>query len=389
MRPARVLVTDAEHRSVVGAVRGLLLAGHDVTAASSKGVAPGQWLRGAKKVRLPDPGLDALGFVEALEAFLRQSPHELLLAGSEASILAVSAHRELIEPLARHGLPPPEVVERSFDKVALLEDTAAYGLAAPESRVCADRPALDEAVRELGLPLMLKPERSLVPVGRGLRHESSRLVRNHGELTEAAEIFGFPLMAQRSEPEAPVYSFGGVAAGNRLLGLVFARYERTWPPRVGNASFAETLDPPPALVDALTGVLRAVGWEGIFELELLEFEDGRFAAIDFNPRVYGSLALAVRAGANFPAIWCAWLDDGSTPGETVVARPGFRYRLEEAEMRNFLLMLRSADFRTAAGVLRPRRNVAHAYFWWSDPGPLVARVVEIASKRRAPGQAAP
>ena len=54
-------------------------------------------------------------------------------------------------------------------------------------------------------------------------------------------------------------------------------------------------------------------------------------------------------------------------------------------MRNAISLIKEAQFRSAAGVLRPRRNVAHAYFRWNDPGPLFARVVEIATRRRTAG----
>jgi carbamoylphosphate synthase large subunit len=40
-----------------------------------------------------------------------------------------------------------------------------------------------------------------------------------------------------------------------------------------------------------------LGWQGISELELLERRDRELLPIDFNPRVYGSLALANKAGA--------------------------------------------------------------------------------------------
>jgi predicted ATP-grasp superfamily ATP-dependent carboligase len=382
MHRPRVLVTDAEHRSVVAAVRGLLLAGYAVTAAASKRVAPGQWLRGAKRLQLSDPGAQPGVFVDELVSFLREQPHELLLPGIEASILAVSNARERLDGLTRHGLPARDVVTRSFDKVALLDCAAEHGLGAPESHVCTDRGTLESATRELGLPLMLKPQRSLVNGGRTPRHESSRLVRDEVELLEAAEVFGFPVCAQRTELDAPVYSFAGVAAEGRLLARIFARYERTWPREAGNASFAETCPAPAELVERVTALIADLGWEGIFELELLKLGDGRYASIDFNPRPYGSLALAIRAGANFPAIWCEWLAGDASASETVVAKPGFRYRLEEAEMRNAISLVKDARFGSAAGVLRPRRNVAHAYFRWNDPGPLFARVIEIASRRR-------
>jgi predicted ATP-grasp superfamily ATP-dependent carboligase len=230
---------------------------------------------------------------------------------------------------------------------------------------------------------MVKPHRSLVPAGDGIRHEPAEIVEDEQGLGATTELFGFPVIVQRLEPDAPVHSLAGVAVeGGRLVGVAFAGYARTWPPLAGNASAAGTLDPPPELLEAVEATLRELGWQGIFELELLRLADGRFAAIDFNPRVYGSLALAVRAGANLPAIWCDVLL-GRGPSEPVVAAPGYRYRLEDAELRNFVRMLRQAHPGAALALALPRRRVAHAYFRWDDPGPFVLHAVELALNGRA------
>jgi hypothetical protein len=95
--------------------------------------------------------------------------------------------------------------------------------------------------------------------------------------------------------------------------------------------------------------------------------------IDFNPRLYGSLALAARAGVPLPAIWFDWLLRGE--GAAIRAPAGFHYRWEDAEMRHVLRALRRRQFRAAASIVRPRRRTAHAFFRWDDPAPLVARVI--------------
>ena len=57
----------------------------------------------------------------------------------------------------------------------------------------------------------------------------------------------------------------------------------------------------------VSALLTDLGWEGLFELELIEREDGGWHAIDMNPRPYGSMALAIGAGCNLPALWCRHL----------------------------------------------------------------------------------
>ena len=120
-----------------------------------------------------------------------------------------------------------------------------------------------------------------------------------------------------------------------------------------------------------------LGWEGLFELELIERGDASWYAIDLNPRPYGSLALAIGAGANLPAIWCEHLL-GSSP-QAVTASPGVFYRWMDADLRHGLWQLRNGNGTRsrAGGVLSTHRGVVHPYFRGADPGPGVARLVEV------------
>jgi predicted ATP-grasp superfamily ATP-dependent carboligase len=186
---------------------------------------------------------------------------------------------------------------------------------------------------------------------------------------------------ERGEP----YSFGGLMIGGRLVALAMSHYRRTWPPHAGYAAFAETINPPPQLERTMQELMREIGWQGIFELELIRTAPDRFVPIDLNPRPYGSLALTVSAGAPLPALWCGWLldPDGDPFGASlpVRARAGYRYRWEDADLRNVAWRLRHGRLAAALQTARPRRRVTHAYFRLRDPLPLLVRSLDIASSR--------
>ncbi len=79
-----------------------------------------------------------------------------------------------------------------------------------------------------------------------------------------------------------------------------------WSPQAGNVSFPETIEASGGLCERVLSLVTAIGWHGLFELELIEPGDGRIGAIDFNRRPYGSLWLGVAADAPLAAIWCRW-----------------------------------------------------------------------------------
>jgi hypothetical protein len=101
--------------------------------------------------------------------------------------------------------------------------------------------------------------------------------------------------------------------------------------------------------------------------------------IDFNPRVFASIALDNFAGANLAAVWCDWLL-GRNPFP-VVAQPDRRYRWEEGELCHFAWQLRHRRLRAAVQAVLPHRRVTHSWFRLTDPEPLVARGVDLALRK--------
>src|SRR5580700_3928431 len=98
----RVLLTNAEERSMLAVTRCLHTSGYRVTAASPTRLAPGQWSRACdRQVRIPDARSDAPGFLKGLRRELRSNPYETLIAGSDSALLAISRDRAQLEELTR------------------------------------------------------------------------------------------------------------------------------------------------------------------------------------------------------------------------------------------------------------------------------------------------
>jgi predicted ATP-grasp superfamily ATP-dependent carboligase len=371
----RVVVTDAEERASLAACRGLASAGYRVCAVARHRPAAGHWSRmSAERVLAPDPRKNVEGFVDTVAEALRPGERSLLVPGSDASLVAVSEHRDRLGRSAVLGLPSREAVRRSGDKILLLELAAEVGLAPPPSTICSDTAEALAAGAELGYPAVLKPARSFLPVDGGLRQQGVVLAASESVLREAAPRFAPPFIVQRFE-RAGFLSCTGVIADGRLLGLTTSRVLRLWPPQAGMHTYSETVAAPPGLTGRVRDLLNAVGWQGIFQFQMLELGGAQFSVIDLNPRLFASMTLEVSAGANLAALWCDWLL-GRNPSP-VVARPGMRYRWEEGELCHFAWQLGHLRLRAAASVLKPHRRVTHAWFRVTDPGPFLARAFEV------------
>jgi len=373
-----ILVTDGEERAALAACRGLARAGHTVAVAATRRPAVAQSSRACARRLLVPRSLSGDEFVSALAKAAQTDAYDFLLPGSDAALLALSKFRDRLPTPLLLGLPPHETVSRSLDKRALLEEADRAGLPVLESEECVRMPQALAAARAFGFPVVVKPTTSIVSPGHRPRREAARVVQDRAQLERALAALGTPVLVQRFHDGASVLSLGGVATEDGFAALAAARWSRRWPPIDGAASFAETVVPPSGLVERAEMLIAAFGWRGIFELELLELGHGQFAPVDLNPRVFGWMTLALRAGANLPAVWLERLRDPEPP--RVVARPGVRYRWEEGDVRHFLWQVRHRRPRAAAAVLRPRRRVAHAYFERSDPAPLAAAAIDVARR---------
>lgn len=381
----RILITDGETRSVLAIARGLHGGGFEVAAAAARSAkpAPAHWSRAvSERILVPHPLEDERCFVKTLEDAVRSRRYEALIPGSDASLAAISRARGAFEPHTRLGLPEDEIVQRSLDKVVVARAADRTGLPTPEAVLCASISEGLQAAKSLGFPVILKPESSIVPLDHGARHLGSVRIPDEQRLVEVAPGYGRRFLIQKVE-HGHVLSFAGIYAEGQLLGEVVSRYLRTWYPDAGNAAFSQTLEAPSELRERVMRLLEGLRWQGMFELELIERTDGGWSAIDFNPRPYGSLSLALGAGVNLPAIWCEHLL-GRAP-VPARARPGVFYRWEDADLRHALWLVRRGKMWAGMRSMQIHRGVTHPYFELRDPGPFVARalfLVKSARRRR-------
>jgi predicted ATP-grasp superfamily ATP-dependent carboligase len=363
---------------MLAAIRCLDGAGYEVTATAGSRLAPGLWSRACAGRRIVTAaGASPDQFTAGLLALARAEPHDGLLAGTDIALYALSRERDRFAPYVELGLPEHAVVQAALNRSSFADHAARVGLAPPPERICEDPDEALRAARSFGFPLFVKAVETVTEHrGRLIRHPS---VRAHDQpaLQDAQRRLGTCIVQRPSE--GAVISFGGVSTEDGLLASVVSRYWRTWPVRAGSACFSETLATPPRLAAQVESLVMAIGWRGLFELELIRGPDGTMQAIDFNPRPYGSMTLATAAGVPLAALWSAWLL-GERP-RPVTTRPGVRYRWEDADARQVLWQLRRRNVRGAVAACVPRRRVTHAFVRLSDPLPLAARVLESVQRR--------
>jgi predicted ATP-grasp superfamily ATP-dependent carboligase len=287
----------------------------------------------------------------AVEQYLAGHPGAQLLAASDAVLVAL-------------GQPGADLV----DKAVLPRLAATAGLRVPPTREFACAADLLDAALDLEYPVVVKATVKTQP------SEVARRVDSARDLPATLRALSGPVVVQPFAVGA-MRAVCGVVGDGRLLAAVHQRYVRIWPPGCGTASAAVTTGPDHELESRLP--LLLAGHTGVFQVQLIGDQ-----VIDINPRVYGSLPLAVAAGANLPAIACR-AAAGRHDSTVVRGRPGVRYRWLEGDVRRVLHDVRAGSLPlVAAGrALFPRRGTAHSVESLRDPGPILVRLSDVARRR--------
>jgi hypothetical protein len=340
----RVLVTDGaagQARSTLATVRALGRGGYEpvVTISGPRSLAAAsRYCVGT----IPTPPADERGYAPSLRAEIDRREYLCVLATSDAALLALNA------PGVAHLL----------DKDRLADEARRVGISVPKAVRFSSFAELLERAGELDYPVVVKSS---------VMGPSVLVAHGPGDLERAGDSHQGPVLAQELLGP-PVTSIAGVVWEGRLVATVHQRYLRTWPPHAGGACAAVSTEGNAGLEGLVTKLLD--GYSGIFHAQ---FAGGRL--IDLNPRPYGSLPLAIKAGVNLPVLYCD-LVRGAAPRELVRGSPGVYYRSLEGELRwgAYALVRERLSPLAAARALRPRRRVAHAVESLTDPAPVLVRL---------------
>jgi predicted ATP-grasp superfamily ATP-dependent carboligase len=355
----RVLVPGDELTGTLAAVRALRAGGYEpwllvvvphTFAARSRAVAG--------VVTAPDPDTDADGYVRAIAAAARRLGAGSVLPANESSLVLLAGRDDLFDDAVALGSPGAEIVARATDKNAVLALAHEVGIASP--------PTLSLALADVGgdvpLPAIVKPSRTklTLPDGRMAYFKAKRVGTIEELRATLAQLPREPWVVQPYLAGA-LEAVAGVAWQGELVCAEHQVARRIWPLDAGFSSYAETVAPDRGLERRLGDLLGRLEWSGIWEAQFLRSGGERYL-IDFNPRVYGSMALAVAAGHNLPAIWLDLLHGGRpSPGPY---RVGVGYRYEQNDIRAIVAA------RAWSGLV-PRPGTTHAVFSLRDPKPLL------------------
>jgi len=323
----------------------------------------------SRRHAVPGPSADLDGFVRGVNAAVAEVGYEVVLAGGDAELMGVSARREELRLAVPH--PPHGRVLEALDKLSLGDNAAECGIASPRAVA-----ASDASLSDHGFPLIVKARLHAPLVSRKgpSRLESMVAADRAQAVSRIAQIRasgGEPLLQEFVPGRLMAYCAVTDSSGSALAAAQQIA-DATWPRAAGISARARTVPIDREIAERAGRLLKRIGWFGLVQLQFVLADGGEAWLIDFNGRLYSSLGLAVRAGANLPAAWAS-LATGRAPNAPVSAVAGVRYHWLEGDVRRVTARGPRA---VPAGLLdcaSYAQGAVRGYWSMRDPLPAVRR----------------
>jgi len=251
----------------------------------------------------PDPLSATAGFLDWLFDHLNTESYDLVIPVTERTLLALSNHRERFEH-TKIAMPEVQSLEVVLDKAQTLALADSVGVPRPFSVSLGMLEGLDAVRNQLHYPLVLKPARSIGSAAGEASQLQVSYAFDESELKSGcahALRFG-PVLLQEYIPGVGV-GIELIAKGGEILYAFQHRRLHEVPLTGGGSSLRKSEPVLPALLEASKKLIAALRWSGVAMVEFkMDPQTMEFHLMEINGRFWGSLPLAVAAGADFPSM---------------------------------------------------------------------------------------
>lgn len=343
-----------------------------------------------ESIVLPSPHEDILEYKDALLSIAARPDVRTLVPFREEDIYVLSKFRDAFREHANPVVPPMETLRSVHDRLRLFEIANEAGLSVPETRSLDD---IDDWDRDL-----IVKSRYLIVTGDYQesysmtecdKYQGNTKYFSAGETPDLAgirdEMNHVPIAQELVPGDGKEYAFAALYDRGEPVSTYQKRQLRGRNYAGGASVYRESIYEP-EIEAAGRAILDHLDWHGLAEVEFLKnAETGEFELMEINPRMWGSLQCAVKAGADFPYHY--WLLAG---GERDRIEPGYdlgvatHYLFGEFQ---YLYSVLSDDFPTAE---RPSLGAAawdvlsscyeqpnFDYLSTDDPGPAIRGILNM------------
>jgi predicted ATP-grasp superfamily ATP-dependent carboligase len=332
---AKILILDGHSAAALAVMRSAGRAGHWVAAGANQGIFAAAKFSKYCKATLDYPVAtdNALAFLESVREFVRAQKIDLVLPITDWTLGPLSDAREQFRDLCKVAVPPVEAVRIASDKYETIRLAQSLGVAMPRTWLLSSVGELGQ-LPELKFPIVVK-DRCSVRWSNGRAVFGSVAYAYSGEelekrVRERLAAAG-DVMIQEFAAGAGLGFACFVAKGEVYLPFQWLRI-REVDPRGSASSCRKAIPLDAALVAASSKLIAGIGFEGIAMVEYKQPKLGPPVLMEINGRPWGSIALPIASGIDYPRYLIEWWLEGKLPPQAIPFREGVVCRRAVSEL---------------------------------------------------------
>lgn len=364
-----VLITDANKRTALYALRSLGKRGISVTAAEAETIEKpiGFYSKYCNnKIHTPHPDEDKYikVMLELAEKF------DVLIPISTDSMIPISRHLIEFNAITKVPIPNYESLEITIDKQKTLEFAQQHGIPIPRTFVPANEEELKKLSKELNYPSVIKIRKGSGAKGVVYANSPLDLIQKYKSLQKIDEQ---PLIQEFISGQG--YGVFALFNKNSKPRAYFVHKRiREYPITGGQSTYCESVEHNEMLNYGLK-ILEKLNWYGLAMVEFkLDERDNKPKLMEINPRFWGSMPLAISSGVDFPYLLYKMAIDGDI--DSIISyKTGVKTRFLFTDLlacyHNF--KIRSDKGHAVWDTLKPfiDRNVNEGLLTLDDPIPAI------------------
>jgi predicted ATP-grasp superfamily ATP-dependent carboligase len=369
-----VLIAPADNLMALAVIRSLGRKGVETIGVTRSAEGVGKHSRYCREV-IPVSSSPE-GVVTAVLNLASQYRASHLIATNENFIVLLNEYRSRLESRIRLLFPPKNIFDVALHKDETIRVAAASGIPVPRTE---EIRGIDDLAKcaSMRFPLVLKPPHG--DIGSVLKFRAL-YINSYQQLRDEVMSLGtageYPLIQEY---------WNGVGIGVEVLMcngspmMIFQhRRLREYPITGGASVYCESMPLNGKLVDYSVALLKAMHWEGVAMVEFKFNETtGEAALMEVNGRFWGSLPLALHAGADFP--YALYLSSLGAAIPKVAYDRVVRCRSLAGDTKWLLATLRNGDsskLRAIAAYLAAFKPNTRYFIWAADdPKPAVFQLL--------------
>ena len=298
---SHVLVTDEHYKHSLGIVRHLGGQGVFVSVVAGSRESLACRSRFCREVILAEDSRPETLVATILKA-VRERYFDLIIPVSYSLTLALAQRKDELLPYTRLEVAPEPCVAKAADKLQMAALAQRLGVPAPQTVSCSESKELATGLR---FPVVIKPKRETPgrpPIRYARNQEELRILLEESSSSARDGVFADPIIQEY----IPGRGCGLFATyqGGACKRVFMHRRVREYPASGGVSSCAESFYDS-QLANHGRRLLDELNWHGVAMVEFRrDSRDGEYKLMEINPKFWGSLDLALAAGADFPGDLC-------------------------------------------------------------------------------------